>query len=190
MTKASDILSALDEAAEGQDSVPVGRINDHVGHRGTGALLMLPAALEITPVGAVPGVPTTLALIVALFAVQIAAGRSDMWLPRWIERRTISASRLRKAVNMLRPAARWSDRHLGRHLHVLIDPPAPRIVAIAILALCAAVPPLEFLPFASSLPMSVIVLFGLALITRDGRVMALGWVAFAGAALAVWMLWP
>lgn len=190
MTKASEILDALEEEADGHEAVRVGNINDDIGHRGSGALLALPAALELTPVGAVPGVPTIIALIVALFAVQILFGQEDMWLPGWIERRTISAKRVNGAVKMLRPAAGWSDRHLGRHLHLLVDPPAPRVVAVAILALCCTVPPLELVPFASSLPMGTIVLFGVALLTRDGRVMALAWVAFAGAVAGMWWLWP
>ena len=190
MSKAGDILDTLAEASDGETDVSVGLINERIGHRGSGALLMLPAALELTPIGAVPGVPTMLALVVALFAVQLALGRDDMWLPGWIERRTISAHRLRGAIHKLRPAAAWSDRHLGQHLRVLVEPPAPRVVAFAVLALCAMVPPLELLPFASSLPMLVIVLFGVGLLTRDGRVMAAAWAAFAGAGVALWLAWP
>ena len=190
MTKASDVLSALDETTDGNDEVSVGEVNDHLGHRGTGAFLIVPAATEFTPVGAVPGVPTLLALIVALFAAQILAGREDMWLPSWLEKRSVAASKVSKAVKKLRPAAGWADRHLGAHLMVLVDPPAERFVAAAILATCCLVPPLEVVPFASSLPMVVIVLFGLALLARDGRVMALAWAAFAGAFFTVWWLVP
>ncbi len=190
MTKATEILSALNDVAEGRSEVTLGHVNDQIGHRGTGALLAIPAALEITPIGGIPLVPSTLAFIVAIFAVQIAFGREDMWLPGFLERRNISAVKLTNAVDKLRPAAEWSDRHLGKHLHLLTDEPAPRIVAVAILVLCALVPPLELVPFASSIPMGVIVLFGLALVTRDGRVMALAWAASAIALWAVWKLWP
>ena len=61
---------------------------------------------------------------------------------------------------------------------------------MAVLLMCMTVPPLEVLPFASSLPMGTIALFGLALVTRDGRLMALAWVAFAAAAAGIWWLWP
>lgn len=189
MSKAGEILDTLGEASAAE-SVSVGEINERVGHRGTGALLAVPAALELTPIGAVPGVPTAIALVIALVAVQVALGREDMWLPGWIARRSVSGTTLRGAVHTLRRAAAWSDRHLGRHLHVLVDGPAPRVAAIAILALCATVPPLELVPFASSLPMAAIILFGLALLTRDGRVMAVAWAAFAGAAFGLWALWP
>jgi hypothetical protein len=45
-------------------------------------------------------------------------------------------------------------------------------------------------PFASTIPMGTSVLFGLALLTRDGRVMALAWLATAGAVAGIWALWP
>lgn len=190
MTKATDILDELDAAADEESKVTIGAVTEHLGHRGTGALLMVPAALELTPVGGIPGVPTVLAVVISLFAVQILFGRSDMWLPGVIARRGTSNERVKGAVEKLRGAARWSDRHLGRHFPVLTDDPAPRVAAVAILGLCATVPMLEFVPFASSIPMGTIVLFGLAMVVRDGRVMALAWLAFAAACWGVWTLWP
>ncbi|MCK0166512.1 exopolysaccharide biosynthesis protein [Jannaschia sp. S6380] len=190
MTDTNDILDALDHAAENRDRVTVGHVNDEIGHRGTGALLAIPASLELTPIGGIPGVPTLIGLIVAIFAVQIVMGREDMWLPGFLENRNVKSERLRKAVEKLRPAADWADRHLGRHLTVLTDPPAPRIAAAAILLLCLTIPPLEVVPFASSIPTSTIVLFGLGLLLRDGRVMALAWAAWIAALIGVWMVWP
>lgn len=190
MTKATEILRALDGATDGQTEVSLGRVNEHIGHRGTGALLMLPAALELTPIGGIPGVPTAIALVISIFAVQILIGREDMWLPGFLERRSVSAERLADAIDRLHPAAEWADRHTGRHLRILTEPPAPRIVALAIVALCATVPVLELIPFASSIPMGTIVLFGFALLTRDGRVLAVAWAAFVAAVWGVWRLWP
>jgi hypothetical protein len=42
--------------------------------------------------------------------------------------------------------------------------------------LCLTVPPLEFIPFASTAPMAAIAAFGLAMTLRDGLLMALGFV--------------
>ncbi|MGB3555614.1 MAG: exopolysaccharide biosynthesis protein [Jannaschia sp.] len=190
MTKATDVTRALRDSAQAPGDVSIDTINDHLGHRSIGALLMIPAALELTPIGAIPGVPTVLATIVAIFAVQVLIGREDMWLPELIGKRTVDAGKLESAADKLEGAARWSDRHLGRHLTVLVDGRVARIAALAILALCCTVPPLELIPFASSIPMGTIVLFGLALLVRDGRVMALAWAAFAAALWGVWTLWP
>ena len=190
MTTATDILDALDRTAKGQTDVSVGDVIEKIGHRGTGALLVVPATLELTPVGGIPGVPTILAMIIALFAVQIVFGRSHMWLPGFLEQRSADADKLTTAVEKLRPAARWSDRHLGKHITVLVDPPAPRFAALAVITLCATVPALELVPFASSIPMGTVVLFGIAILVRDGRVMALGWLAFAVSVGAIWSFWP
>jgi len=56
-----------------------------------------------------------------------------------------------------------------------------KLAAVMILALCATVPPLEFLPFASSAPMLAIASFGLALLVRDGLLMLIASVLSGGA---------
>ncbi|WP_371153575.1 exopolysaccharide biosynthesis protein [Jannaschia sp. 2305UL9-9] len=190
MTKPSEILDTLQGLADDQDDVDVGSILSKLGHRSTGAMLALPAALELTPIGGIPGVPTVLATIVAIFAVQILFGRDCLWLPGFLSRRSVSSDKMSTAVSKMRPAAKWADRHLGQHMLFLIDGVAHNIAALAVLAFCATVPVLELVPFASSIPTSVIVLFGVALLTRDGRVMAAAWVASALAVVGLVMLWP
>ena len=190
MARLMDIVSTLEGAGNDSDDVTLGEINDQVGHRGTAALLGIPAALELTPIGGIPGVPTIIALIIALFAVQILFGRKDMWLPGFLENRSISKQKLHTSLDKLRPAAKWSDRHLGDHLSILVHAPATRIVALAIILLCCTIPPLELLPFASSIPSGTILLFSLGLLTRDGRVIALAWLAFIAALWGIWALWP
>jgi hypothetical protein len=194
MTKPTKIVEALhdaaDEASEGDDGIRADSIVDHVNQRGIGALLLVPGAIEITPIGGVPGVPTVLAAITALCAVQVLIGREDLWLPGFLARRTVTADRLHRAADWMDPVARWMDRNLGDSLTWLVAPPVPRLAALAILALCATVPALELVPFASTIPMGTCALFGLALLTRDGRVMALAWVATAGAVAGIWALWP
>jgi hypothetical protein len=189
-TNPTEILSAIEDAAGEGNPVRIDTILDHLDQRGIGALLLVPPALEISPVGGIPGVPTILATLTALFAIQIVIGREDLWVPGFLGRRKVQAERLCKAVDWLRPTARWADRRLGRHIPILVDPPAQRIAALAIVAMCFTVPPLELIPFASTIPMGAAVLFGLGLLTQDGRVMALAWAATIGGLVAVWFLWP
>ena len=184
--KATDIVDAIRDAARDGDCVRVAQIVNHFDRRSIGAFIMVPALVELTPIGGVPGVPTILAVIIALFAAQIALGREDLWLPGFLENRTVSSSKLDGAADRLEPVARWADRHFGRHLVFFVHPPAPQAAAVAILFLCLLVPPLELIPFASSLPAATIAAFGLALVLRDGRVMLAAWIVFA---LALWGLW-
>ncbi|WP_179379915.1 exopolysaccharide biosynthesis protein [Jannaschia marina] len=190
MAKPTEIVEALEDSVGDDDRVNVGDVNEELGHRGIGASLTVPAVLEITPIGGIPGVPTLLASIVALIAVQILIGRDRFWLPDVLARRSIDQDTFCRAIGRLRPLARWADRRLGRHLPLLVDPPAPRVAAVAILGLCATVPGLELVPFASSIPMATVALFGVALTVRDGRLMALAWAGFAAALWGAWALWP
>lgn len=52
--------------------------------------------------------------------------------------------------------------------------------ALAVIALCIMVPPLELLPFAAVIPMLAIAIIGLAVMVRDGVLMLVG----LGAAVA------
>ena len=188
MARATDIVDALHDAAQEGNPVAVERIVDHFDRRSIGAFIMVPALLELTPVGGIPGVPSVIGVIIAIFAAQILIGREDLWLPGFLGRRKVAADKIDGAAEWLRPVAAWADRHFGRHLTILIDPPAPRIAAVAILLLCLTIPPLELVPFASSLPTVTIAAFGLALFMRDGRLMALAWVVMAAALWGGWQL--
>ena len=185
--KVERILDQLHRAAKEQDEVSVGDVVEVLGDRGWGPFVFVPAVIEISPIGGIPGVPTFLACIIAIFAVQIALGREHIWLPGIIERRAVSGDRLRKAVVRMRPVGRWLDRWFRGRLSTLTTGAMKRVAAGLILLLCLSVPPLELFPFASTAPMAAIAAFGLALMFCDGLLMALGLALAAGAvAAALW----
>ena len=168
-----DILDCLDELSEECDEVTVGRIMDAFGTRTFGPAIMVPALLEITPVGAIPGVPTFLAATIALVAAQKMFGKRHLWLPGIISNRGVSGEKLAKGSRKLRGLAAFMDRHFHRRLKFMTRPPFSRIAALVVILLCASVPFLEVLPFASSVPMLAIAGFGLAMLVRDGLLMGL-----------------
>lgn len=166
-----DILDCLEELADDCDEVSVESVMHAFGTRTFGPAIMVPALLEITPVGAIPGVPTFLAAIVMLVAVQKMLGRRTLWLPGIIARRHVSGGKLAKAVEKLRPVGRFMDRHFHRRLKFMTRAPFAQISAGIVILLCMTVPFLEVLPFASSVPMLAIAGFGLAVLVRDGALM-------------------
>lgn len=185
----NSILDDLCETGETHGKVTLGQIREALGHRGFGPFFIVPALIEISPLGAVPGVPTLLALLISLFAGQIALGRRHMWLPDVVERRSLSADRLHGAVDKVRPVADWLDRWFHERLPRFAGPSARHGAAVLVLLLCLTVPFLELVPFASTGPMAAIALVGLAITVRDGALML---AAFAvavlglGGALAAW----
>lgn len=185
----STMFDELCSAAEEKSEVTVGQIVECLGHRGFGPFLTIPALIDISPLGGIPAVPTALAAIIILFAVQVVMGRRHMWLPEILKRRSVPARKLRNAIESMRPVARWLDRWFHERIPSIIGPLATRIAAIIVIILCLSVPPLELLPFASVVPMVVIALIGLAITVRDGVLMLISYVAAAiglGVAAVSW----
>ncbi|MFC3079080.1 exopolysaccharide biosynthesis protein [Phenylobacterium terrae] len=177
-----DLLRELRKAADGNGpKVSVQEIMDAVGHRSFGPLLLLAGLLGMTPVSAVPGVPSMIALITLLVASQLLIGRDTFWLPRFLLKRTVKADKLQKTVHVAARPARVVDRMVKPRLQVLTGPVADRIVALVCVILALAVPPLEFLPFVAFIPSAAIATFGLGLIARDGLLVLIAFTISAGA---------
>lgn len=180
-----DLLDCFEALARKGQRVVVGDLIDAIGTRSYGPFLIVPALIELSPVGGVPGVPTVIAAIVVLFAAQMLWGRKRLWVPDWLAGRTLAAHQLQRMVKALRPVALRLDQWFHGRLQALTSGLWVRLAALACVALAALVPPLELVPFASSAPMGAIALFGLALMVRDGvlmlaaSVLACGAVAFA-----------
>lgn len=184
-----EILDCLDEVAEERDRVSVEDIVSAIGSRSYGPFLLLPALLEITPLGAVPGVPTMLAIIIAIVAIQMLFGRGHIWLPGFIRHRAVSAEKVEQSSQKLRGIAAFLDKWFHGRMKALTHGVPVRVAALLIIALCATVPPLEVLPFASSGPMLAIAAFGLALMVRDGLLMLIAMaIAFAAFGLGFTMM--
>ena len=177
LTHLLDSLSALGERHE---TVTVHQLREEIGERSFGPFLVVPALIELSPIGGIPGLPTVIAVIVSLFCVQIAIGMKHLWLPDFVEKRKMPGEKLQRGLDFLRPLARWIDKILKPRLRWITKPPSLQVIAVLCVLLAATVPPLEIVPFASSLPMGAIALFGLALMVRDGAVAILAGFLAAG----------
>lgn len=169
-----DVLGKLAELGEKQDTVAVSDIQEGLGQRSFGPFLLVPAVIEVSPIGGIPGLPTVLAAIVILFAVQLLFGKKHLWLPGFVAKRSVKGEKLKKAADKVRPVAKWTDKVVRPRLTWAAKEPWIHIVAALSIGLACTVPPLEIIPFASTAPMGVIGLFGLALIARDGLLLLIG----------------
>ena len=183
-TSVGDVLDELDELADKGDQVCVRDVLDDFGRRSFGPFMMIPALIEISPLGGIPGVPTALALFIALIAAQLVIGREHIWMPEFVQRRSVESGKLHKAVEKLRGLGQWLDEHSQDRLEKLTVGIWLRFAGVVVIALCCTVPPLELLPFASTLPMLAIIMIGLGLTVRDGALL-LSALIFAGLAAAI-----
>ena len=184
-----DILDRLNELAEEKDAVSLGQTIEAFGNRSYAPFLIILPLIDISPVGSIPGLPTLLALIIVLTAVQLLFGRTHMWLPGFLGNRSLSSGKVKKAVEKVRPVGKWMDKWFHGRLPALTQGPMIRVAAAAIIVLTLAVPPLELLPLATTAPMAAIAAFGMALLVRDGLLMIVAFAAAAGALAAAAGLW-
>ena len=179
-----DILDRVDELAGKEQKVELGHVVKAMGHRSHGPFLLIPALIEMSPIGGIPGLPTVLAAIIILVSVQILLGRKHLWLPGFLERRAIKADTARKAVEKMRGFAKVMDRWFHGRLPQFTTGWFVRAAAIVCILLALTVPPLELLPFASTAPMFAVACFGLAMLVRDGLLMIVAFI-LSVAAVAV-----
>ena len=106
---ASETVEALEDLAENNEEVRIGDVLDEFGKRSFGPFLLVPALIELTPIGGIPGVPTLLALLIAMVAVQLLLGRDHVWLPEVIQRRAVGAKKLMKSAKKLAGVAAFLD---------------------------------------------------------------------------------
>lgn len=164
-----------DVAKKGDDGqIDFGEIVEALESRGFGPLLFIPSFIMVTPVGAIPGVPSVCALIVLLIAGQLLFGRHHPWIPSFIHKVHIKTPKYKKAIKWAGPALKFIEKHSRKRLAFLTHDTAQRVVAFVSVLLACAVPPLEVLPFAVFVPGFALLLFSLGFILRDGIVTLLG----------------
>lgn len=163
-----ELTRDLDELAGNCMAPTIRQLREIVGERSFGPFLTIPAIIEMSPIGGIPGVPSIIAVIISFFAIQILFGQRHLWLPNWLEEKTVNGPKFKAGLEKIAPASRWIDRLIKPRFEWATNPPFLQSLAAVTILLCATVPPLELVPFASTLPMATIALIGLALTARDG----------------------
>jgi len=165
------LLDRICEAPDEHDRVTLGAILDTAGRRSFGPLLLVAGLVTLAPiVGDIPGVPTIMAVLVFLTAVQLLFRREYFWLPGWLLDRSVSRDKLRKTVNWLRRPARFIDRFIRPRLTTFMQRLGSYVVAIACIVISIAMPPMEVIPFSANIAGAALTAFGLSLIAQDGLV--------------------
>jgi hypothetical protein len=184
-----EMIERIDQATRDRETVPLSAMLDAVGRRAFGPLLLVAGLIALSPLSGIPGMPTSVAVLVTLIAVQLLLGKEIFWLPQWLLRRSVSRAKLAKALAWGRPPARFVDRLLRPRLKWLTSHMGAYLAAVLCILIAAAMPPLELLPFAASVAGAAVAAYGLALMTEDGLValIALG-VTLGAAGLLIFQI--
>jgi hypothetical protein len=176
-------LRALLDAWAGGDPHETLRLRDllaGLGRRAFGMLLFvatLPAFIPIPIGGAISGP------LVVLIGVQLLAGRREPWLPRAIADRGPHRHVLSRFDRLVAPWLARLERLVRPRLPQLLHHPAATLLTGLLLVLLGVLLSLP-IPFTNYLFGGLLLLFALALLERDGALMAVAWVA-GGACVSV-----
>ena len=173
-----ELLDALANRGQGA-TVGMDEVIDRVGERVFGVMLLIATLPAFIPlpfgVGAIAGP------LVVLVGLQLAMMREHPWLPRSLARRQIRRASLQRFLARIGPLLRWLEKTLRPRRGELMDVRAVRVVTgilLILLGLLLALPlPLTNYPFGL-----LLVLYSVALIEYDGRLMLIAW-AIGGATI-------
>lgn len=169
ITDLQSLIRRLHEIDGKTDPVSVEVIVDQVGRRSFGPIILLAGLVTLAPlIGDIPGVPTLMAILVALTAGQLMLGKEHFWLPGFLLNRTVSRERLKKVLDRLERPARFVDRFFHARLTRLTRGPGQYAIAVACMLIALIMPALELIPFSATAAGTALTAFGLALIAKDG----------------------
>jgi hypothetical protein len=172
----SEILRALVTEIDAPE-IAVGELIVQLRARAYGVIFIILALVSLVPAMSVLG-----GVLIAVFAVQMAAGVRTPRLPQRLAELTIPTGRLRWAIERLLPGLAHLERHVRPRLPWLTAPPMINAVGLvmALISVTFALP----VPFTQLPPGLAILLIAVSMLERDGRMLLLG-LAASGAALAV-----
>ncbi|SDL69512.1 Uncharacterized conserved protein [Franzmannia pantelleriensis] len=164
-----EMLERLEHIDRPDGRVSLEDVMETLGRRAFGPLLLLAGIVTVVPViGGIPGVPTLMAGLVLLVAVQLLLQRRAIWLPRWLLTRSVALTSLHKASRWLAPVARPLDALLRRRWQALVGDHAVTAMAICCIGVALMMPPMELVPFSANGAGLALSGFGLALMSEDG----------------------
>lgn len=171
----------------GPERISLSELSRQLHSRVWGGLLVILAAINVIPLP--PGTNTVLAVPLVLVSAQMALGRASPWFPSRIDRRGITKEELQQLIAKLGPVEARVERIFRPRLGQFTAPAATRAIGLTcmVLSVIAGLPILMI----HNAPAIAIVLFGLALIYRDGVLVILGAIASVlavafDAALVIW----
>ncbi len=182
--RTSAAIGNLASARRGQD-VAIGEILAALKDRGFGVFMILFAL----PNAIIPGISFILGAPVVLFALQLALGRDEVWLPEFMRRRKLPGALFEKIATRVEKFLVWIEVRVRPRWSSLVSGAGERFLGIYIAVIAGFL--MMPVPFGNALPALGISFMSVGLIEKDGKAaaigMALGFLGavYIGAAIAI-----
>lgn len=165
----TDLVARIRDHTRDQDRVSVGDLMAAVGERSFGPLVLLAGLITVAPlIGDIPRVPTLLGLLVLLTLGQLLCQRRSVWIPSRLSNRRISKQKLFKGLQWADKPAAFVDRWTQRRLSWLVSGAGQYLMVLICMAVAAAMPLMELIPFSANGGGLALMAFGLSIVARDG----------------------
>lgn len=184
-----DILKQMKQNTEG-DEVTLEDTLNSLNSRSFGPLLLVPAVMAVSPIGAIPGMSIVTGCVLMLIAVQMVFSSGRPWLPQKLLDFSFSRESLTSGIDKSLPWAKWLESFTDRRLQAITRSPFHYVIAAVVAFMALLFIPLAFLPFAVAIPGTAIALFALGMTARDGVLVILGFVISCAALGVAVYAWP
>lgn len=163
----------------------LGEIVEAFGERAFGAVMLLFAIVNMLPWP--PGGTTITGAPLLFLSIELAWGRDTLWLPNWIERRSVKRETFRTLSGRFMKLIRFSESLSRPRLYFLTGPFGQGLIGLACLFLSAIL----VLPvFGGNLiPAIAIGFFSLGVMQRDGLAVLLGWLTTGITVAVLFLAW-
>jgi hypothetical protein len=157
----------------GPDRLSFSELATQLHSRAWGGMLFIFAAINVLPLP--PGTSAFFAIPLLIVSAQMVFGRESPWFPARLDRRGVTKHELGRLVGKVQWLEARVERIFKPRIPRLTGQTAARVIGAIcfFLALVAAIP----VPLFHVAPAAAIVLFGLALIYRDGALVIAAGVA-------------
>jgi len=168
--RTTELLRGALDAHTGE-TITLGDFIDPLGERAFGFLVLALALPNFIPVPI--GVGGVMGVLVILIGLQMLFGLEHPWLPNALRRRGLARTSVERFVKRVTPLLRWLERLCRPRWESLARHPLHRVSGfLLVLTGFALALPIPFTNYPFGL---LLVAFAVALIERDGVVLAIAW---------------
>lgn len=185
--KISEVLREIAAKHDGE-RIHIGTLANDLHEQGLPLLMAVFVIPICIPIPFPPGFSTTIAICLSVFALQMFFQRESLWIPAWIARKTVNSKLVHKLIDKALPRIERVEHRFCERWLTLCSPLGERLIACITLCMnfLISIP----LPGIHFFPGWAIMIMCLGLLTRDGKVIAVGFAMAAwGATFAYLELW-
>lgn len=150
------------------------RIVQYLGDRAYGLSILFFALPSALPISAIPGIALFFSMPIFLLSVQMILMKKNLWLPKKLGTIKIPHEKLKKiiqaAIPYLQKIEKWLKPRLSFMTSVYMD------IMNGIILLCLSILLMLPIPFSNYLLATLIIIFSLGLIEKDGVFIATAYV--------------